>query len=193
MLTNDSLSDGVIRHRLTAVRCYGLPDGVTRRHLTAVRGFPQSINPPLMGVSLGLIVGLLPLGPLLFPPATAVTKNFSAALPSGYVPSHNCVLNCFLWFLFLMSAFCSAFLDTRFQTTTTGKMNDCDATTLTLCMSTMHTMVCTLGAGSGGEAQHCWEAFALPWTSWRRWVRIFEPKRQLSLLTRYHAILSYHI
>lgn len=43
----------------------------------------KGINPPLMGVSLGLIVGLSPAGPLLFPSATSTTHNFSAKLPAG--------------------------------------------------------------------------------------------------------------
>ncbi len=39
------------------------------------------MNPPLVGVFLGLAVGLTPLGALLFPPETATAANFVAAMP----------------------------------------------------------------------------------------------------------------
>ncbi len=42
------------------------------------------MNPPLVGVFLGLATGLSPLGRLLFPPAAAAaTSNFGAAIPAG--------------------------------------------------------------------------------------------------------------
>jgi hypothetical protein len=42
----------------------------------------QLVNPPLMGVILGLVVGLTPLGTLLFPPSTATAANFAAPTPA---------------------------------------------------------------------------------------------------------------
>ena len=48
---------------------------------------PQVVNPPLVGVFLGLAVGLSPLGRLLFPPSTAATNNFGAAMPARCHPS----------------------------------------------------------------------------------------------------------
>lgn len=57
----------------------------------------QLVNPPLMGVALGLLVGLTPLGTLLFPPAARTAASFSAPTPARYLPpplSAHCCAHC---------------------------------------------------------------------------------------------------
>ena len=50
----------------------------------------QLVNPPLMGVGLGLLVGLTPLGTLLFPPAAGTASSFSAPTPARCPLSAQC-------------------------------------------------------------------------------------------------------